>query len=561
MLVSACGANRGLEVSVYCTAGDVQRYLIPPEARQQALLVLRPLGVSRLFLEGRRGDEYVAPSRLEEVRDYFQAKGIHCSGGIATVPGANFGVRQQGELGWLNWESQETRSGVARFFSENAPVFDELIVDDFYCTGDVSVESERACAGRAWGDYRRDLLVSLVEPLMIKPTHAASRTTRLIIKYPQWYDRFHLFGYDPLRMSPHFSQVWAGTEVRDPHTRRMGFVQPTEGYMNFRWLTAVAGRKVRGAWFDHIECSAQNFLDQACQSVLAGAQEITLFHLGDLMEGHPGDSALASRLPELSNLAASLRGKSRRGIAFYKPPGSGSDDNMYLADYLGMIGWPVLPAAKYPMASSVALLPVQAAGDPRLLHQMQDHLNRGATLVVTPALLRVLGHEAAHLAGVQVLADSRPVQAGQVSVGDNWLKLLIPLEMDAASRAEGCRVVLSARVGNEEIPLLTERGVGRGRICVLNVRTFSEHDFQDTKELLLAPRKLGLASIPQTLADALRGHVLSTAGLAEFQAPAGVGLVMLRSGAWVYNFLEKGVQVQFGKRILNLPAHGMAWVE
>jgi hypothetical protein len=51
----------------------------------------------------------------------------------------------------------------------------------------------------------------------------------------------------------------------------MGFVQPTQGYMNYRWLTDVIGDKVEAAWFDHIECTAQNFVDQAWQSVLAGA--------------------------------------------------------------------------------------------------------------------------------------------------------------------------------------------------------------------------------------------------------------------------------------------------
>jgi hypothetical protein len=201
-----------------------------------------------VFLEGRRGDQYVSPAQLRELRDWFAAQGIQCSGGIATVPGGNFGQRQQGGLEWLNWESQKTQVGVAGFFAENAPVFPELVVDDFFCTGDTSPEAEQAKGKRSWGEYRRDLLVSLINPLIVNPTRAAHRQTRLILKFPQWYDRFHLFGYDPLRMPEHFDQVWVGTEVRDPETRRMGFVQPTEGYMNFQWLASQAGSKVHGAW-------------------------------------------------------------------------------------------------------------------------------------------------------------------------------------------------------------------------------------------------------------------------------------------------------------------------
>jgi hypothetical protein len=79
--------------------------LATPDGKERVLRAIQPLGVSRLFLEGRRGDEYVSPERLAKLRDFFSAHGIECSGGIATVPGANFGVRQTGGLAWLNWES------------------------------------------------------------------------------------------------------------------------------------------------------------------------------------------------------------------------------------------------------------------------------------------------------------------------------------------------------------------------------------------------------------------------------------------------------------------------
>ena len=546
----------GLQVSVYCTAGDVEHYLTAPEGRRRVLETMRPLGVTRLFLEGRRGDEYVAPQQLQELRAFFATNGIACSGGIATVPGANFGTRQQGELGWLNWESRQTQTGVAEFFTQNAPVFDELIVDDFFCTGDVSAASHAARGARSWGDYRRDLLVSLVQPMIVQPTRQASRHTKLIIKFPQWYDRFHLFGYDPPRMAANFAEVWVGTEVRNPLTRRMGFVQPTEGYMNFRWLTSIAGRKVRGAWFDHIECSAQNFVDQAYQSVLAGAGELTLFRLGDVMEGHPGDARLASRLPELRELAADLRHQTRRGIAFYKPPGSTSEDNLYLADYLGMIGLPLLPVAEYPRAAAVAILPVQAAHDPQLLERMRRHLRRGATVVVTPALLRALGAEAANLAGVEPTAEPQPAKASEIQFADQRLRLETPLELDARLKATGCDVWQSAVIAGAAVPLLTSKAIGPGRLCVLNLRTFSEEDFRASGEWLLPPRPLGLPVIPTELANDLRRHLLGPMKL-DFRSPAGVTLVLGGQRAWLYSFRDESTQVQFNGKSHTLPPHGL----
>jgi hypothetical protein len=556
----ASAANAPLKISVYCTAGDVQQHLDTPAARERVLRTLEPLRVSRLFLEGRRGDEYVSPTKLREIRDDFLRHGIKCSGGIATVPGARFGVRQTGGLDWLNWESPKSRADVAGFFTENAPLFDEIIVDDFYCTGDISPESDRARGNRSWAEYRQDLLVSLIEPMIVQPTRAAKRRTKLILKYPQWYDRFHLFGYDPPRMSAPFETIWVGTEVRDPQTRRMGFVQPTEGYMNFLWLKAIAGKKVRGAWFDHIECSAQNFVDQAYQSVLAGAQELTLFRLGDLMAPHPGDALLAERLPALRELASRIRGKSRRGLAFYKPPGSESSENMYLADYLGMLGLPILPVADYPKDARAAFLPVQAAADANLIEKMARHLKGGATLIVTPALLKQLGPESLVLAGVELLPGDVTGLASRFEIEGMSVDAEVPVELGARLKSAGGAVQVTAAIGEQRIPILTRHRVGRGQVFVLNLRTFSEEDFGKQGEWLLAPRPLGLSDLPQALADRIRLALLSPLGV-QFQSPSGVGLVLFGKEACAYSFLDQPAQVRFGAEAVDLSAHGLVWLK
>jgi hypothetical protein len=395
--------------------------------------------------------------------------------------------------------------------------------------------------------------------MMVKPTHAANPRTQLIIKFPQWYDRFHLFGYDPARMPEWFDQVWVGTEVRDPSTPRWGFLQPTEGYMNFRWLSSVAGKKVRGAWFDHIECSAQNFVDQAYGSVLAGARELTLFHLGDLLTPHPGDQLLAERMPELQKLADRMRGKTPRGIAFYKPPGAESAENMYLADYLGMIGLPILPVAQYPKEAKVAFLPVQAAGDGQLLDQIQRHLKRGATLVITPALLRAIGPEAARLAGVSVGPTCEPAAAVAVEVAGKTTTLDAPLELDAAMQVDTGEVLMTAALPDRKVPFLTRKAGGRGELLVVNLRTFSEQDFRDTGEWLLAPKRRGLPTVPQALADAIRVRLLSPLRV-DFQSPSGVQLVLYGKEAWVYSFRDDSVRVRLGERSFESPAHQLVWL-
>lgn len=537
----------GLRISVYATAGDVQGYLAADDRRVKVVEACRRLDISRVFLEGRRGDEYVPPDVLAAARDFLAAQGIDSAGGIATVPGGQYGTRQNEALGWLNWESERTQQDIAGFFRENAPLFGQLIVDDFFCTADTSPPSEQARGARSWSDYRRDRLVSLIEPLMIQPTRLANPATKSILKFPQWYDRFHLFGYDPPRMAAFFDQIWVGTEVRNPKTRRMGYVQPTEGYMNFRWIASIAGDKVVGAWFDHIECSARNFVDQAYLSVLAGARELTLFRLGDVMEGHPGDALLAERLPELRRLAARAREQPPRGIAFYKPPGSDAHDNLYLADYLGMLGLPILPVAGYPATAEVAVLPAQAAADPDILPRMKRHLRAGATLVVTPAFLRRAGAAAKELAGVDVSSSAEPGTMDRVRLSSEGLSLGVPVEVDQGMRADRCRVLIGGSAGGRPLPWLTRRRSGGGRVLVLNVRTFDERDFRETGEWLLAPKPLGVAAIPQALADALRGVLLEPLQV-KLNAPAGVSLFLLGENPVLYSFFEGTVRVRLGNR-------------
>jgi hypothetical protein len=553
VLLSAPAACRAqpLRVSVYVTAGGVEKYLGSEESRRKVIEILRPLKVSRLFLEGRRGDEYVPPERLRLIAERLREQGFEVSGGIATVPGSQFGVRQNEGLNWLNFEAEKTRRDIAAFFRENAPLFDQLIVDDFYCTADTSAASQQARAERSWADYRQDLLVSLVEPMMLTPARSARPGVRVILKYPQWYDRFHLFGYNPRRLSPFFDAIWVGTEVRNPETQRMGYVQPTQGYINFRWIRAVAGEKVRGAWFDHIECTAQNFLDQAYQSVLAGARELTLFHLGDLMAGHPGDTLLAARLPDLEELAARVLGREPQGVAFYKPPGSDAEENMYLMDYVAMLGIPIVPVAEYPQRARMAMLGVQAAADARLVERVREHLRNGATLVLTPALVRRV-RALAEMAGVRATAEPQAAKVAVVHVGGGSVPLSVSLEVDAGLQAAGATVLLSATGPGGRVPLLTRQG----RLMVWNIRTFSEDDFRQTGEWLLPPKPLGWTRLPDPVVNQLRRRLLEPLGIL-LEAPARVAFYDFGGFRCLYNFRDEPATARLNGKSVNVAAHGL----
>jgi hypothetical protein len=534
-------ANPALVLSVFATAPDVNSYLNTPVGREKTAAALRALHVSKIFLQGRLAGDFVPPAKLREIRDDLRARSFEVSGGIDMVPGAGYGVRQSGKLSWMNYQAEKTRRDVAGYFRDYAPVLDEIILDDAFCTADTSPESARARGDHTWAEYRQNLLVSLVKSMMLEPARQVRPDFRLIIKYPQWYDRFHLFGYEPARMSALADRVWVGTETRNPKTARLGYVQPTEGYINYRWLASVAGEKVYGAWFDHLDCTAQNFLDQAYQSVLAGAREITIWHMGPTLSDHPGNAALRRDWPRLVSLAERVRARAPQGIAFYKPVASASDENMYLADYLAMLGLPIVPVAQYPSQARVAFLAVQAAADPQLMEKVRQHLDGGATLVLTPALVRAVGAGLAAMAGVRVSAQAEPGHTQGTP----------PIDIDLGLHLTTAKLIPGT-------PLVTSVAAGKGRLMVLNVRTFSEKDFEAAGEVLLAPRPLGLAELPRAAADALRRELLAPLGV-RLSAPAGLAFYLLGDARVLYNFLDRDVEIALDGQRLRVPANGLLW--
>jgi hypothetical protein len=545
LLGSAVFADEPLKIGVYAPAGAVNRYMNTAEARQKVLDTLKGLHISKFFLEGNRADEYVPVELLREARDDFASKGIATSGGIGPLPGQKFGVQSPlGHTRWLDYRAKKTQQDVADVFRSNATVFDEMIVDDFYCFNEGTPE------------YRLDLLVRLIDSMMLKPARESRPSFRIIIKLPMWYDRFQLYGYDPAGMTAAADTIWVGTESRNTDTRRFdapyGYVMPTEGYINYRWHTDVAGAKTGGAWFDSIDSTAQNYLDQAYQSVLAGARELTLFSLDSLMKNHPGQALLAAALPDLTQLADKVKGRPALGISYYKPSGSDCDENYYLMDYLSMVGLPIVPVAKFPAGAPVIMLGSQAAGEHDLVAAMKRELARGSTLIVTPALLRRVDVEAATMAGVTVAPQV------ELGVGDGGMEVDLSLAATAAEK----RVSISAQ--GRQVPALTLRKVGGGQILVLNVRTFQKKDpgglAQGMKDTgwLMPPNRLGLPEIDQASIDALRVDLLAPLKT-SLVAPTKVAYYILGDAKVLYNFRPEPLEVKLDGAVIQLPANGLVW--
>jgi hypothetical protein len=532
-----------LRFSVYITAHSVQRYLSTEEGRREALSIMKCNGITKAYVEVYRSGLVIEPDLLAKVSEFFKQNGIGVTGGIATVPGGDFGVRQEAQLGWFNWQNPKTQADLKGVIEQSAPLFDEFIIDDFLCTGDTSAESRQAKGDQSWSKYRRDLLVDLSTKLFIEPAKRVNPDITMIIKYPQWYDRFHLFGYDPARESQLFDRVWVGTESRGQYTQRYGFVQPYEGFVNYRWLSSIAGEKCVGAWFDHGDCDDLDFIEQAYQSTLAGASEIVMFHFAAFINGHAGHHLLRVNFERLADLAKEIKVSPVQGVQAYKPPNSDAGGDLYIMDYMGMLGVPIVPESRFPENAASLFLPTQAAADENIVEKVMPLIDRGAVVVMTSGFLANAkdGERLAKLAGVSMKKISKTLSTKKIFDGDTQHVLPHPLDMEVSLKTINAETLLNAKIGTKKSAFFTKSK--SANIYVLNSHTFSQKDFDAVGEVLLCPKQLGLLELPQSWANIIRSAFTKNQEL-ELKAPTRVAMQPFGSHVMLHNYNKEKVSVK-----------------
>ena len=549
-LFALATARKGdLRLSVYITAQAVEQLLSTGAGRREAVSILRANGITRVFLEAYRS-EVVPPELLRDVANYFRENGFDVAGGIATVPGKDFGVRQEARFSWFNFQNEKTQNDLKKVMEDSAPIFDSFIVDDFLCTADTSAESRTAKGSRSWGEYRRDLLSGLSKTVFIDPARKINPKMHMIIKYPQWYDRYHLFGYDVVREPQLYDEVWVGTESRGQNTKSFGFVQSYESFVVYRWLASLSGKKIGGAWFDHIDCDANDFIDQAYQSVIAGARELILFNYFNFTEGHPGQHLLRMEFEHLADLAHQVASRPVHGVAGYKPPHSDAHGNLYILDYIGMMGVPLVPVAAYPENAPVIFLPAQAAADKSVYSKVTASLKRGARVIVTTGFIAALpeGQALATRAGLTGRVSAENISADEIIVHGENQKLEHALKLDAAIVGGKSTVLLEALAGGKRIPFLTQNS--EGNLFVLNAHTFSAADFDSLNEVLLSPAPVGMLDLPAVWANDLRKIFTEKLSLAV-DAPTRVAVQPFGDDEMMiqnYNQVDVEVKIKTGER-------------
>jgi hypothetical protein len=399
-----------VEWSTLFTAQDVRDHLSTEQGRQAALEFCRKMGITKVYIEPFRDGYQAEEATLKAARDFFRQAGLAVSGCVTTTGIGKPSSGWQVAVCYTHRQNQERLESIFRF---TAALFDEIMIDDFFFTDCECSECAAAKGALSWRQYREKLMLQMSRERVLGPARAVNPRVKVILKFPQWYDRFQDRGYVPDQEGALYDRIWVGTELRDPSSDEWGHKQQYEGYFLYRWLTDIAGAKTGGGWFDPYGTTPTLYLDQPLTTILAGAPEVFLFHYGELIspEFRAQAEALALRRRQYESLAKFV--SDWGGLAAYKPVSSEPGDEEYVFDAIGMLGIPLAPTARFPEGARAALFAVHALEDAEFLPKLARFLAAGGTAFVSQGLAHRLN------------ADPRlPTQASLDLEKDHYLKTL-----------------------------------------------------------------------------------------------------------------------------------------
>jgi hypothetical protein len=377
--------------STFFPSRTVQGPLSTKEGLEAAVEWCRRSGITKAYVESFRDGLQADRQALERARDRFQQAGIEASGAMTTT-----GMVKPSERGWGSlpcFTDEGTQQQLQDIFEFTAPLFDEIMIDDFFATGCRCRDCEQARGEESWAEYRSDLMCRISAERVLEPAHRANPSVKVIIKYPMWYDEFQERGYEVGRQTELFDRTWVGTEARDIDDPQQGGCATYRPFWLMRWLGQIGAEKCGGGWYDPFGTHEDTYLEQARQTVLGGARESVQFCYPHLISGHGQRNmeALCREMPRLAELAAWVNGERPRGVTSYKPIGSPGDGDDYVFDWVGMVGVPLIPDHRFSEQTPSAFLSAHSAADPAFADRARALLADGGGAIFTSRAADAVG--------------------------------------------------------------------------------------------------------------------------------------------------------------------------
>jgi hypothetical protein len=370
-------------------ANDVRTYLGTDTGLDDAVAWCKTNGVTKVYLEVFRDNYQANKDTLVRARDRFTREGFIVHGGVTTT---GVGKKTAGSGNVSCYTDPATQERLEQIFRYAAGLFDVIMIDDFYFTQCECDLCKKAKGDKSWSAYRMELLDRMSRERVLKPAREVNPKVKVIIKYPEWYDRFHERGYDVVAEPEMFDITWIGTETRDPDNSRWGKKPQYGAYWLSLWTAAFSRGKLGGGWYDPYGTTANTYVEQGRQTILGLCRESMLFCYGGLHRDTGPDNVAAFRreMPGQLDLAEFVRGETARGVGSYKPPHSESNGDTYIFNFIGMLGIPMTADIRFPAESPALFLSYHALADPEFAGELGKALDRGKPILMTSSLSAAL---------------------------------------------------------------------------------------------------------------------------------------------------------------------------
>lgn len=446
-------AQQHRETVIYSTlmfSEVVNEQLGTEDGIEEAIQWCKKHGISKVYLETYRNKIWAKRNLIERARDRFASAGFIVAGCITPEgPGRPSYTLMDGKLTPDPYSScythPETQAVMEEIFEYTASLFDEIIIDDFFCTICECNDCSEAKGDASWGKYRTDLLVKVSQERLLGPARKVNPNVRITIKYPNYYDHLYARGYDIDRQTVLFEEIFTGTETREP--KGLDSNPQYGAYFMMQWLNAVGGAKNGGGWFDYIDTNEATYVEQARQTVLGQAREVMLFHYRELKNDEAPQELLkrlVAEMPELFELAELVKGKKAHGASAPRPinasdlgtPGEKIHSDRYVYSFLGVLGIPLTPETSVNKDAASLVGTRHLLYDEAMLNDFVAQLKAGKPTAITAGLAGELGEraEGALILPFESKLDLMTLPQEQLDKIRNHLLAPLGVQMNAPTR-------------------------------------------------------------------------------------------------------------------------------
>jgi hypothetical protein len=380
--------------AIFVAIDEMHRMAADPKYMQESFdLIHSSIKFNKVWLETYRTNQEISEADVRKVKQFFESKGIQTSGGMM----ADLGGPPGDGLRSFCWTNPAHRERFRRLVALTASIFDEIIFDDLWMFNCRCELCQRAKGNKTWQEYRLEVMKDVGENLAVKTAKSVNPKVNLIFKPPNWYEQYQFAGYNLEAQPKVFDMIYAGTETRDTENT-VQHLQPYQSYGLMRYFEHIKPGKFGGGWVDPgARQTLTRFAEQLEDTLFARPKEITIWAWGEVLESlrqSDGSTRLTSVLSAVAGDAYdkmdSFLGKlgTPYGVASYKPYHSSGE--MYLQQYMGMVGIPMDIYPEFPEDRGTILLTEHAKFDPQIVDKIEKHLNANKTVVLTTGLLKAL---------------------------------------------------------------------------------------------------------------------------------------------------------------------------